>query len=281
MMTTVKKRGLCVSLLLALLLTLTACATAAGGSGSAGASPSTAPDPAASAPHSSAASAPLSLSGSASHEAKLVEDTADFMATNMQYTQDDYALLESLHTKDWEKQSLAAFNAGFHIKDEDGFHKVESALERLFTTLPKKDPLYTFLNTTVSYSWDACRRQHYYQSCDRNRGPSYSGQAEYLRFEDVFGDKVPVAHGSCDFWYDYTIPDEAALTVEARDAFFRGLDEGMQTFLSAQKEEALKSIKTMRHMLGLELQRLTGVLGSDQVYATACGVDYIWERVYD
>ncbi len=278
MMSSVKMRALCTALLLA--LTLTAC-TAGGHATPAPTAPASS-EPAASTPAGSTSTASTrALSTSPSHTAKLEEDP-ETSPVAKKYTRDDYTLLESLHTKDWEKLTLAAFNAGFHAGDEDGFHKAESALDRLFASLPKKDPLYTFLNTTVSYSWDACRRQHYYQSCVRSDRPANTDRAECKLYKDVYGDKVPVAHGSCDFWYDYTIPDEAAITVKERDAFFLGLEEGMQAFLSAQKENAFKRGKPtiLEHALGLELQRLTGVLGSDQIYATTCGVSYGVEWLY-
>lgn len=251
--------------LAALLLTLSACGSAPQGEVPQTQSPQQAPG---------VRAATLSTR----HTAVIEQSTDD---KRPQYTQADYAILKGMQPENYLKMTLADYNEKmFSPGDETAFHKTEEALHRLFCSLPETDPLYLFLDTTVSRSWEQCSRAHY-NACAQRKGLSDGGTAMYERYEDVFGDKVLVAEACAGFWYEFTIPDEKAITVGERDQFIQKLNDGMQAFMDRQSEADLKQEKTMETALLKELQRLTGEVGSDKIYATTCGLDYDYEEMWD
>lgn len=268
-------------LLIALVSLATAVAYAAAGTPAP--SPSSVPS-AAPAASPSPAPAQTSLISPAAKSGRVIEDNRNQedseYKTRMQYTEEDYALLASLQLDGYPDMSVEEFNrAVFNWTDEERYHALDEPLMRLNCTLKEDDPLYGFLSTTLSYSEDECRLRHY-NACGRKEFPSNSGTAKYEKYGDVYGDKVLVAGGWAEYWYCYSIKDESKLTVRERDGFFRAIDAGIQGYLDAQTETALKDDKAMSITLADEMDRLVKSLASDKIEVVSGNVDYYWERMW-
>ena len=224
------------------------------------------------------------LTAPAGASARVIEssrawDDADYK-TRMQYTQADYELLASLRPEGYLDMSVEAFNrAVFDWTNEEGYHALDEPLMRLSCTLKEDDPLYSFLNTTLSYSRHECSLKHY-NACAQKEYPSNDGTAKYEKYGDIYGDKVLVAGGYAEYSYHYRIKDESGLTVRERDAFFQSIDDGVQSFLDRQTEEALKNEKAMDTALADEMDALVKSLATDRIEVVSGSTYYYWERMW-
>lgn len=275
-----KKNALCAGLLAGLMFTAAACTAAATGTPT--------PSPAASAPPASVASpAPAASSTpltppaakAAQASASLFEEDESGWNTRMQYTQADYDFLRSLQFEGYEDMTVADYGKKFmDWNDEELYHRAEDALMRLKYSLKETDPLYDFLNGTVYRTWQECEHKHY-NACKEEKLPSADGCAKYEQYGDVFGDKLLISGGYCEFWYCYRA-DEAKLTVRERDDFIKAMEDGMNVFLKAQDETALKDNQAMTKALKAEFTRLAAQHGSGNLTVVSAGLSYYWERMY-
>lgn len=197
------------------------------------------------------------------------------------YTQADYDLALSFRTGGYEAMSVADFNHKvLPWDDEAQYHKTEEALQRLFDTLPDNDPNADFIFGVLSDTWDECERKHY-NTCERRQEPWHGGSACLETFGDVYGDPVTLTSADAWFSFDYSIPDEKALTVGERSTLLKSLDEGLTAYLSRQTPQALAGEKTMEKSLTAELQRLLKALDKRIVWGGECDLDYSWYQSYD
>lgn len=197
----------------------------------------------------------------------------------MRYTEADYALLQSFQFKNYADMSVAEFNKRvLDWTDEDAYHKTEEAIQRLRCSLPDTDPLAPFLDTAVLHTWEQCELKHY-NACQRKVYPSADGSVKWEKFADVYGDQVLIAGAYADFWYDYDIPDEAALTVQEREAFFKGIEDGMAAFLAKQSEADLSKNDAMEKAVNAELDRLIQTLNAAGIRALNGEASYCWENM--
>lgn len=197
------------------------------------------------------------------------------------YTQADYDLLLSFKTAEYPTMTVAAFNkAVLDWQDETAYHKTEQALERVFHSLPEEDPNADFIFRTLSTTWRECEKKHY-NACAQSTAPMYSGWAKYETYGDVFGDQVTLTGAYLDFDFNYTIPDETALTVAERDQLLQSLETGMQEFLEAQAQAALKNEEAMEKTLLEELKKRLQQLDSRIVWAGEADAGYWWDQSWD
>lgn len=240
-------------------LTITACASASG----------------ASAPVPTAAPAVSAAPGTAERSRRWY-----YNDKQMQYTKADHALLQSFQFTNYESMSVAEFNARVLDRtNEAAYHKTEESLERLRWSLPDTDPLSPFFETVICRTWDECEIKHY-NACERKKLPYTGGCAEYEKYGDVYGDQVLIAGGYADFWYSYEMPDETKITVAEREAFLKGVEDGIQAFLDKQTEAAMKKEETMEKALQAELDRLLKALSSDKIKAADGDMSYCWDSMY-
>lgn len=193
----------------------------------------------------------------------------------LRYTTADYSYLTGLHNLDYEAMSVKDFaRAAADWTDETAFHRSEERLQRLLYSLPGDDGLYAFLHGALARTWQECRIRHY-NACPQAAHPSYDSQAVWEKYGDVYGDPVLLAQGEVWYWLTYAAEDDAALTVRERDAFLDTVDQGMQTFLDAQSETALKNGEKMTKALQKELKRLCGQNAAG-IRAVSWGAEYQW-----
>lgn len=167
----------------------------------------------------------------------------------------DYAYLTGLSELNYEAMRVQDFGrSAADWTDEAAFHRSEEHLQRLLYSLPEDDALYAFLHGTLARTWQECR-VHHYNACPQAAYPTYDSQAVWEKYGDVYGDPLLLAQGEAWYWLTYTVEDDA-LTVRERDAFLDAVDQGMQAFLDAQSETALKNETKMTTALQKELKRL-------------------------
>lgn len=202
-----------------------------------------------------------------------VSDPAE-IPRELRYTVADYSYLTGLHDLDYEAMSVKDFaRAAADWTDETTFHRSEERLQRLLYSLPEDDGLYAFLHSTLACSWQECRVRHY-NACPQASYPSYDSQAVWEKYGDVYGDPILLAQGEVWYWLTYAVEDDA-LTVRERDAFLNAVDQGMQAFLDAQSETALKNGEKMTKALQKELKRLCGQ-GASGIRAVSWDAEYQW-----
>lgn len=196
------------------------------------------------------------------------------------YTQADYDLALSFRTDGYEALSVAQFNQGvMDWSDEEAFHKSEDAIRRLYRTLPEDDPNAAFIHTVLSHTWDECSVKHY-NACARSQAPSHSGAAAYERFGDIFGDRVLLAGGYAEYWFDYTLVDASALTVGEREAIFAQIDQDMTAFLAGRTEAARSDEEAMEKALLAQLNKILAGLDGKQITTAESGLSYWWDEPY-
>lgn len=281
------KNWILAGVLLVVLVSLaTVAAYAAAGTPAPAPAVSTAPGPTETAAPKTPSPSPAQtrLTAPATASARVIESSRDWddadYKTRMQYTQADYELLASLRPEGYLDMSVEAFNrAVFDWTNEERYHALEEPLMRLSCTLKEDDPLYSFLSTTLSYSRHECSLKHY-NTCVREEYPSNGGTAKYEKYGDIYGDKVLVASGCAEYSYHYRIKDESGLTVRERDAFFQAIDDGVQSFLDRQTEEALKNEKAMDTALADEMDALVKSLATDRIEVVSGSTYYYWERMW-
>lgn len=202
-----------------------------------------------------------------------VSDPAE-IPKELRYTGADYSYLTGLHDLDYENMSAQDFaRSAADWTDETAFHRSEERLQRLLYSLPEDDGLYAFLQGTLARSWQECRVRHY-NACPQASYPSYDSQAVWEQCGDVYGDPILLAQGEVWYWLTYSLEDDA-LTVRERDAFLNAVDQGMQAFLDAQSETALKNGEKMTKALQKELKRLCGQ-GASGIRAVSWDAEYQW-----
>ncbi len=200
-----------------------------------------------------------------------------FNNQDMKYTKADYDLALSFRTGDYQSLPVAEFNRKvMDWQNEEAYHKTEEALQRLAYSLPKDDPNADFILYTLNNTWSECETKHY-NACQHQQNPSYAGEAMVETYGDIFGDKVVTSGAYADYWFDYQIADETALTVGQRDEVFRGIDQGMKAFLSGQDQKKLKKEENMEKALEAELKRLLKAMDQRLVPGQECGVSYCWD----
>lgn len=203
---------------------------------------------------------------------------AEEIPKELRYTAADYSYLTGLHELDYETMSAQDFaQTTADWTDETAFHWSEERLQRLLYSLPEDDGLYAFLHGTLARTWQECRVRHY-NACPQAAYPSYDSQAVWEKYGDVYGDPILLAQGQAWYWLTYAIEDDA-LTVRERDAFLDAVDQGMQAFLDAQSETALKNGETMTKALQKELKRLCGQTTSG-IRAVSWDAEYEWWGEY-
>lgn len=196
----------------------------------------------------------------------------------LRYTAADYSYLTGLHDLDYENMRAEDFaRSAADWTDETAFHRSEERLQRLLYSLPEDDGLYAFLQGTLARSWQECRVRHY-NACPQASYPSYDSQAVWEQCGDVYGDPILLAQGEVWYWLTYSLEDDA-LTVRERDAFLNAVDQGMQAFLDAQSETALKNGEKMTKALQKELKRLCGQ-GASGIRAVSWDAEYQWWGEY-
>ena len=203
---------------------------------------------------------------------------AEEIPKELRYTAADYSYLTGLHKLDYETMSAQDFaQTAADWTDETAFHRSEECLQRLLYSLPEDDGLYAFLHGTLARTWQECRVRHY-NACPQAAYPSYDSQAVWEKYGDVYGDPILLAQGQAWYWLTYAMEDDA-LTVRERDAFLDAVDQGMQAFLDAQSETALKNGETMTKALQKELKRLCGQTTSG-IRAVSWDAEYQWWGEY-
>ena len=203
---------------------------------------------------------------------------AEEIPKELRYTAADYSYLTGLHKLDYETMSAQDFaQTAADWTDETAFHRAEECLQRLLYSLPEDDGLYAFLHGTLARTWQECRVRHY-NACPQAAYPSYDSQAVWEKYGDVYGDPILLAQGEVWYWLTYAMEDDA-LTVRERDAFLDRVDQGMQDFLDAQSETALKNGEKMTKSLQKELKRLCGQT-TPGIRAVSWDAEYQWWGEY-
>lgn len=213
-----------------------------------------------------------------------VEKNTHFYYRNQgyeKYTQAEYDLAISFMVDGWQDMTIADFNAKLFpdIKDEERFHAVYDPLWSVLLQYKGTDPNVIFLDSLERSVKEASVL--HYNACVHNEIPWMWGDAEYKRYEDVYGDQVQVASGYVDFSYGYTFPDATKVTVGQRNAFFQNLEQGVQAFLDKQTEADLKNEAVMEKALAAELERLVAEHSGSIIAVTGGEVSYYWENFYE
>lgn len=203
------------------------------------------------------------------------------LSDTKKYTQADYDFALSLRTDGYEQMSVADFNRKvMDWEDEDAYHKAEQSIQRLCWTLPDDDPNADFILNVLGHTWDECSTRHY-NACARSQAPGHSSSACYERYGDIFGDKVLLARGCADYWFDYTLTAPDKLTVAQREAIFQKIDSDMGAFLGTKSEKELAGEDAMTKALLSQLKKVLSGLDNQQITTAESDLSYWWEEPYD
>ncbi len=196
------------------------------------------------------------------------------------YTKADYDLVCSFQTEDYQKRSVAEFDRNvLNWEDEEKYHKTEDALLRLFNSLPEDDPNAAFIFGTLSDTWDMCRTKHY-NACQHEQNPQHGDESSCETYGDVYGDQVLLTGAYANFDFDYSIPDETALTVGEREKIFQSVSDGLREYLQKQSKTVLQNEEKMEKALTEELKRLLKAMDQKLVWSGKCNLGYYWEEPY-
>ena len=206
----------------------------------------------------------------------------DFSGSDPQYTQAQYnKVVKALTVEGWQEMSIAQFNRTVHkilqdSTDYDGDYmdSLEYTYQLVLYSLPDSDPNAPYLCNTVAASLNEYSARLDEVTSGKTVDPSFSGYAQRVQEQDVYGDKVVTHFFAADYSFTYRILDQDSLTVQERDAFLQAVMQGAQDYLDGRSVGQLIDDKDPEASFQAALEAAGKAASSDKIQYTSGKVEY-------
>lgn len=187
------------------------------------------------------------------------------------YTQAQYdQLMAALKLEGYEDMSISDFNRTIHtilLPENDSGEEIWALYYRVLSELPADDPNAAYLFNTVQASLEEYDARLAEVFSEKEVDPEFSGQAEYTKMGEVFGEQVPLATCWADYRFTYRILDQDALTVRERDAFLQQIMRAAQDLLEQES-----AAKMTREAFQAALEDAGAAASGQKIKFTGCEV---------
>lgn len=199
-----------------------------------------------------------------------------------QYTQAQYnKVVKALTVEGWQEMSIAQFNRTVHKILQDGtdydgdyFDSLEYTYQLVLGSLPDSDPNAPYLCNTVAASLNEYNARLDEVTSGKTVDPSFSGYAQRVQEQDVYGDKVVTHFFAAEYSFTYRILDQDDLTVRERDAFLQAVMQGAQDYLDGRSVGQLIDDKDPEASFQAALEAAGKAASTDKIQYTGGKVEY-------